>query len=304
MDEQLDGQIRAAAFSFLANLQQVHGDEIPRAELLQGFEFGGTRVPLVGPQGIFKPAVLSEVALSITTSPIIEGRDRPYDDVMHEGGRISYRYRGTDPNHHENVGLRKAMAEQIPLVYFHGVARGYYAAAFPAYIVKDDPAALTFTVAVDEFVLDTSQAPFVEDPTARRAYATREVLQRLHQQGFRQRVIRAYREACAVCRLRQRDLLDAAHILPDRDPRSEPVVSSGISLCRLHHAAFDSDIVGIHPDYRIEIRRDVLDEVDGPMLVHGLQGFHEAPLIVPRQSEQRPNKDFLAERYERFSKAS
>ncbi len=304
MDEQLDGQIRAAAFSFLDNLRQVHGDEIPRALLAQGFEFDGKRVPLVGPQGIFKPAVMSDVALSITTSPIVEGKDRPYDDVMHEGGRISYRYRGTDPQHHENVGLRRAMRDQIPLVYLHGVAPGYYAAAFPAYIVGDDPASLTFTVAVDEFVLDTSQAPFVEDPTARRAYATREVLQRLHQQGFRQRVIRAYRESCAVCRLKQRDLLDAAHILADRDPRSEPVVSSGISLCRLHHAAFDSDIVGIHPDYRIEIRRDVLGEVDGPMLIHGLQGFHEAPLIVPRQTEHQPNKDFLAERYERFSHAS
>ncbi|MEX0874573.1 MAG: HNH endonuclease [Actinomycetota bacterium] len=304
MDDAFDAQVRTAAFSFLGNLQQVHGDEIPRIELAKGFEFRGQRVPLVGPQGIFKPAVLAEIPISITTAPVVEGRDRPYDDVMHEGGLISYRYRGTDPQHHENVGLRKAMAGQIPLAYFHGVARSYYAAAFPAYIVKDEPTTLTFTVAVDEFLLDASEEPFVEDPTARRAYATRHVLQRLHQQAFRQRVISAYRESCAICRLRQRDLLDAAHILPDRDPRSEPIVSSGLSLCRLHHAAFDSNIVGIHPDYRVEIRRDVLEDVDGPMLIHGLQGFHGGPLSVPKQTELQPNRDFLAERYERFSQAS
>jgi len=163
---------------------------------------------------------------------------------------------------------------------------------------------LTFTVAVDEYLLDTSEHPFVEDPSVRRAYVTRLVVQRLHQQGFRQRVIRAYREMCAVCRLRQSGLLDAAHILPDRDPRSEPVVSSGLALCRLHHAAFDNDIVGIHPDYRVEIRKDVLDEIDGPMLVHGLQGFHGGALIVPKAAENRPNRDFLAERYERFQTAS
>jgi putative restriction endonuclease len=303
MDD-LDGQVRVAAFSFLGNLQQVHGDEIPRTELAKGFEFQGNRVRLVGPQGIFKPAILYELPLSITTVPVVEGRDRPYNDVFHEGGLISYRYRGTDPNHHENVGLRKAMAAKAPLVYLHGVAPGFYAAAFPAYIVGDDPASLTFTVAVDEFLLDTSEHPFVEDPTARRAYTTRLVLQRVHQQGFRQRVIRAYRQMCAICRLRQRDLLDAAHILPDRDPRSEPIVSSGLALCRLHHAAFDSDIVGIHPDYRVEIRRDVLAEVDGPMLVHGLQGFHGGALLVPAAPEKRPNRDFLAERYDRFRAAS
>src|SRR5204862_6783347 len=97
---------------------------------------------LVGPQGIFKPAILAEIPLTITTAPVVEGRDRSYDDVLHEGGLISYRYRGIDAKHHENVGLRKAMSAQIPLVYLHGVARGFYAAAFPAYIVDDDPTSL------------------------------------------------------------------------------------------------------------------------------------------------------------------
>ena len=58
-----------------------------------------------------------------------------------------------------------------------------------------------------------------------------------------------------VCRLRHWELLDAAHILPDKHPLGEPVVPNGLALCKLHHAAFDADILGVRPDLRIE-RRD------------------------------------------------
>ena len=70
-------------------------------------------------------------------------------------------------------------------------------------------------------------------------YITTLVQRRLHQQAFRERVLLAYREACSICRLRHRELLDAAHILPDRHPLGEPLVSNGLALCTLHHAAFD-----------------------------------------------------------------
>ncbi len=304
MYNDLDGRVRVAAFSFLNDLRQVHEDNVPRAKLQEGFEFEGRRVPFVGPQGIFKPAILPELPLSITTVPVVEGRDRPYEDEWTEDKLIRYRYRGTDPHHYQNTGLRTAMQRRVPLVYFFGTVPGYYAATFPSYIVRDDPGTLTFTVAVDDYLLDASEEPFVEDPAPRRAYVTRLVQQRLHQVGVRQRVIRAYQQKCAICRLRQMELLDAAHILPDTDPRSEPIVPNGLALCRLHHAAFDRDVLGVRPDYRVEIRRDVLDERDGPMLVHGLQGFQGATLLVPRAERLQPNRDFLAERFEQFQTAS
>lgn len=303
MAEDLDGQVRLAAFSFLDDLRQVHGEALPWSALLEGFEFRGRRVPLVGPRGIFKPAVLPEMPLSLITKPVVEGQDRPYDDEWTPEGFIQYRYRGTDPSQPDNVRLRKAMREQVPLVYLAGIVPGWYVPAFPAYVVRDDPGALTFTVAVDEFLLDPGEDPFVEDPTPRRAYVTRLVRQRLHQVAFRKRVLRAYRERCAVCRLRHQELLDAAHILPDTDPRAEPIVSNGLALCRLHHAAFDRNVMGIRPDLEIEIRRDVLEETDGPMLIHGLQGFQGAKLIVPGRAELKPNREFLEERYERFRDA-
>jgi putative restriction endonuclease len=130
------------------------------------------------------------------------------------------------------------------------------------------------------------------------------VIARLHQQSFRARVLVAYRDRCAVCRLRHRELLDAAHILPDGHPEGRPVVPNGLSLCTLHHAAFDRYVLGVTPDLGIEIRGDVLEEEDGPMLQHGLQGFHGAKLIIPTASHLQPNRIFLATRYELFRKAS
>ena len=127
---------------------------------------------------------------------------------------------------------------------------------------------------------------------------------RLHQSLFRVRVLDAYQETCAVCRLRHWELLDAAHILPDKHPLGEPVVPNGLALCKLHHAAFDCHIIGVNPDYRVEIRLDVLEEVDGPMLEHGLQGFHAKPLLLPRRDAHRPDRTLLEQRYALFRRAS
>jgi putative restriction endonuclease len=120
--EAVDAAVRTRAFAMLADLKQIHGDSpIPRAALEKGFEFDGVRVPFLGPQGIFKPAILPDVPLSITTVPPVPNRPRPYDDNFGETGVLSYRYRGTDPQHRDNAGLRLAMERQTPLIYFHGI---------------------------------------------------------------------------------------------------------------------------------------------------------------------------------------
>ena len=302
----LDSRIRLAAFSFLDQLVSARGSEVlPRAVLAAGFEFEGHRVRLIGPQGIFKPAALPEMPLSITTVPVVAGQDRPYDDMLGPDGLLRYRYRGLDINHPDNSGLRQAMVSGAPLIYFHGVVPGLYLASWPVFIVGDDPARLTFTVSIDDRRLARLDAPPANDPDrdARRRYVTREVQQRLHQEAFSHRVIAAYHEHCAVCRLRRREFLDAAHILPDGHPLGEPVVPNGLALCKLHHAAFDAHLLGVTPDCTIELRSDLLAEHDGPMLVHGLQGFHQAHLLVPRAPHLRPRREFLEERYALFRKA-
>lgn len=305
MSADLDLRVRLAAFDFLERQVETHGDVIDREVLAQGFEFDGQRVPLIGPQGIFKPAILPAMPLTMTTVPIVEGRDRPYEDRIGDGGLIEYRYRGTDPQHRDNMGLRLALQQQTPLIYLYGLVPGRYMPVWPVYVVRDDPAALAFTVAVDD-----RRMPFlgsrVEDSVeveARRQYVTRSTRQRLHQQSFRARVLAAYQACCAICRLRHEELLEAAHILPDGHPRGEPIVANGLALCKLHHAAFDTHLLGVDPDLTVVIRPDILREPDGPMLVHALQGFHGSRIRVPQRISLRPRREFLAERFALFQRA-
>jgi putative restriction endonuclease len=198
------------------------------------------------------------------------------------------------------------MQRQVPLIYCHGVLTGRYVVEWPVFIVGDSPGELTFTVNMDEhrFALLGEVDANDSETDGRRRYITRQVQQRLHQEGFRQRVMAAYLAHCAVCRLRHEELLEAAHILPDGHPKGHPVIPNGLSLCKLHHAAFDANILGIRPDYEIEIRLDVLKEIDGPMLKHGLQEFHRGRLWTPHRPLHKPKPEFLEERYAMFRDAS
>jgi len=302
----IDRRVRLEAFNWLSEQVRIHGDVLPRSVLAQGFEFENQRVPLVAPQGIFKPKLLPQIPLSITTTP--EG---PYDDSFGPDQLLLYRYRGTDPQHRDNAGLRMAMFRKVPLVYFHGVVPGKYLAVWPVFIVGDEPANLTFKVAVDDISIigsdweNETESPLISDTgaDARRAYITSSVRNRLHQRGFRERVLRAYRKQCAFCRLRHLELLEAAHIIPDGEPEGEPIVKNGISLCKFHHAAFDKFLLGVRPDYVIEVREDILKEKDGPMLLHGLQGLHHQKIILPRPKDLQPNSDLLERRYQKFRAA-
>ena len=264
----------------------------------------GRRIPLMGAQGIWKPAAC-ELPLSITT--VANG---PYADTFDiRSGTLNYAYRGSDPQHRDNRGLRRAMIEKVPLVYFHAVERGRYASAYPTFVVSDEPASLMFTMQVDDVgaaLAEQANEYEVADESvvSRRAYVTRTVRQRLHQVAFRERVIRAYQQRCALCNLRHEELLDAAHITPDSDAEGEPVVSNGVALCKLHHAAFDRFFFAIRPDYVIEVRPSILTESDGPMLVVGLQQIHDRRIFLPRRPVDLPDQDRLARRYTEFQRAS
>ena len=290
-----DQQIRVATFEWLTRAVERHGDILTRTLLSRGFDFQGERIPMVAPQGIFKPRSC-EIPLTITTTA-----NSPYDDSFDVNGLLAYRYRGTDPDHRDNRGLRRAMLDGVPLAYFHGVVPGKYLAVWPVYIVGDDPGNLTFTVAADDHVaIGTTVNRTAPDPTPRREYITRSVRQRLHQRGFQERVMRAYREHCTICRLKHRELLDAAHIIPDSEPDGDPVVTNGLALCKIHHAAYDRGVLGITPDFRVSIREDVLIEVDGPMLKHGLVEMHDVKLLLPRSRSDWPDRERLERRFASF----
>ncbi len=294
----MDSELRIAAFHWLKEQVSIHGDVLPREALEKGFVFKDIRTPLISPQGIFKPKSM-DIPLTITTAP-----KGPYDDSFNKEGFLLYKYRGSDPNHRDNVGLREACKQNKPLIYFHGVVPGKYLAVWPVFVIADDPKNLTFTVAVDELAsLDRKPDTVQENSYARRAYITSAVKIRLHQRCFRERVLDAYRSQCALCRLKHLELLDAAHIIPDTEPNSAPTVPNGIALCKLHHAAFDSFFIGINPDFIIELREDILEEEDGPMLQHGSKDLHKTKIILPTSKSLWPDKNFLEWRYLKFKKA-
>jgi putative restriction endonuclease len=126
------------------------------------------------------------------------------------------------------------------------------------------------------------------------------VRQRVHQPAFRAQVLYAYQERCAVCRLPFSKLLDAAHIKADADGGA-PHVSNGLALCKIHHGAFDANILGIDTNYKVTIKGEVLETFDGPTLQHSLKEMHGArPAQLPARVAERPNRDLLDERFQQF----
>jgi putative restriction endonuclease len=289
------------AFSYVDRLSE-HGERpMTWAELTQ-FTFDGVRVPLVSQQGIFKPAVL-DLPISIRTTFRGPGEPRPYEDEVDENGYLMYRYRGVDPNHHENQWLRRIRDEAVSLLYFVGVAKGLYQ-AHGAAIIEDHPESLTFGVQL--FPIDAAAIGSVSamalDAGARRHYMAL-VTRRAGQAVFRESVLNAYSSRCTLCRLGHRELLDAAHIIPDSEG-GPSVIPNGMSMCKIHHAAYDAEIIGVRPDHVAEVRADVLAEIDGPMLRHGLQELHGVTIHLPRSPVNRPQREALEKRYERFRAVS
>lgn len=291
-------------------LLRRRGDGLVRAaDLDEGFQFGGERIALWNSRrGIWRPRQLQHpgAALTIITAPRVVGRKPAYDDEVaaEERAWFGYKYEGTDPNEWTNVAVRKAGELHRPLIYLYGVTKGTYEPLSPAYVTGDDPSSLTFSIEVD--------TPFAAaEPTegafgafaARREYQTVAVKRRLHQHRFREMVLGAYQRRCSMCHLGHVQLLDAAHIIADHDDRGLPEVPNGLALCKIHHTAYDTNILGISPDLLIHVREDILREIDGPMLEHGLKGMGGKRIVVPRAADLQPKAEYLAERFESFRAA-
>jgi putative restriction endonuclease len=302
MNEQ---EIRRKLFDWLHEQDLLNGGVFPRKQLESGFTINGKIITLIGPSGIWIPAGFL-TPISITTT--ISG---PYEDGLTEDGVLNYKYRGFDLNHRDNIGLKEAMRQRIPLVYFRSIKPGRYVAVWPVFVIEDVPSAFCFRVAIDAVYTITGE---INEPTfsvesnheARlgvRKYITVVTKKRLHQIIFREFVLDAYDRKCTLCNLQHIELLDAAHIIADSELKGEPIVPNGLALCKIHHAAYDSDLIGISPDYLVKIRGDVLEEIDGPMLKYGLQAMEGNKIRIPKNKSDYPDRDRLDIRYKRFLSA-
>jgi len=201
-----DFEVRIEAFNWVGEQINKYGEVLSRKILQTGFIYKSERVPLVAPNGIFTPRIM-ELPLTITS--ISNGQ---YDD-REESGFILYKYRGHDPYHRDNNGLRKVMEDNVPLIYIRAILPNKYLLEWPAFIVGDMIDDLTFKVSFDKMhYYSRDSFSISESSNPRREYITSTVQRRLHQRSFRERVLHAYKTQCSFCRLKHKELLDAAHI--------------------------------------------------------------------------------------------
>ena len=119
-------------------------------------------------------------------------------------------------------------------------------------------------------------------------------LQRPRDAAFRQAVLKAYCERCAVCEFSVRlegtvVAVEAAHIRW-HNHAGPAVVRNGLALCSLHHRLFDRGAFGL--DEGLVIRMSARTE--GPGWRESLGRFDGARLpVVPTMNEERPAPEFL-----------
>jgi putative restriction endonuclease len=296
-----DEGLRSSCFASLDVLSAQYGEDIPyRTGLDQGFPFRGQRVPFLSRfKGIHRAAAQEgQAALSINTSSA-----SPYDDEEVLDGFL-YAYRSGSIDQPDNRALRAAHTLAVPLVYFVATRPGWYKPLYPCYVFSDDSVARRVLVAPGHMVgpLDERDPAPLEDPLERR-YGVREARVRLHQARFRGRVLVAYSSKCTICRLKEGRLLDAAHIVGDLEQTGEPLIENGLSLCSIHHRAFDQNLVGIAPDYRVHVSPRLLEDEDGPML-DVLKTAHQQSIELPSRRAWRPDPERLTVRFERFAAVS
>jgi putative restriction endonuclease len=302
-----DTAIRLAAFEKVQSLVTRNG-VISTPDFKAGFEFEGHRVPLINPQrGIFKPRQM-RFLLSIRTVFPRAGAKIWYDDqrevhrqIFESDEAVDYAFMGQDPEAADNVWLREAYENQIPIIYFLGIAPGRYQAMIPTFISGWDASALRARIVFGVPDQDELTAP---QTMPERRYALRAVKQRLHQASFREAVITAYDGRCAISGLPEQRLLDAAHIISDKHEKlGQPIVPNGLPLSKIHHAAFDAHLIGIDPDFGLHVSERLLGQRDGPML-EGLKQLNGGQLHAPLRERDAPDRDRLAMRFEKFKAAA
>ncbi|OBH59670.1 restriction endonuclease [Mycobacterium mantenii] len=294
MDSEVELHLRRLIFDKLSELVAENG-VVSRSQL-ESFQVGDETHRLIDQsRGIRNPRNML-ATLSVVSSP-----DGPYSDTQVGNGLLAYDYRkgSTDG---DNRKLRRAAALGLPIILLRKIQASVYVPVFPAYVIKDDATNRQFLIAFDESF--QSVADPLDLKPIEREYAERTIRQRLHQPEFRGRIMLAYEQQCTVCKLRHGKLLDAAHIVGDDKSHGLPLVENGLSLCKIHHAAYDTNLLGISPDYTVQINSGLMEEVDGPMLLHGLQEMHQRRIALPKRRVDRPSKDRLAERFDEFLAAS
>ncbi|CAN5138793.1 HNH endonuclease [soil metagenome] len=285
-------RLRLAAFAELELLSEARG--FATYSELTNFELEGQKFPLIDQsRGIKNRADFDE------TIAIVSSTNGPYGDHIGDDGLFRYAPRTGNSATGDNRKLQAAMLARKPIIFFEKTEPTIYVPVVPAFVVGQEDE--FFVISLGDHAWRSPETLAKQSEIDRR-YVLQEVKRRVHQPVFRARVIVAYQAKCAICQLAHPELLDAAHIVADSQEGGIAHVTNGLALCKLHHAAYDNDFLGISPDYFVKINADLLAEVDGPMLKHGIQEMDGIRLTLPKRKADWPAPDALDSRFTAFHK--
>ncbi len=299
-----DLEMRLAAARTLARLSHIYRDAVPWKEIIKGFSYLGDRILLANRAwGIFKPRQMDRVLSIKTTLPRV-GRGARYSDQMtEEGGENGmwiYDMRDRDPAHAQNQWLKTAWSEGLPLIYLRGLAPAVYLPQFPVYVTDWDASEGRVRVALGLECAtrqDLVQAELLSSALPR--YTYRRMQDRVLMARFRVEVLEAYQNTCAFSGMAQPQLVDAVPIVQGQSGHILNV-TEGLCLSRLHHAAFDANLLGIDPDGRIHVSKQLDSHGARDTFAQNLISLAGSRIEVPRAPEFQPNRDLLAARFEQF----
>ena len=304
-----DWAIRAKAFEVLEHLGLEFNGRIPWDRINAGFEFQGENIKFASRAlGIFKSRQMS-AALSVKTVVPKAGRNIWYQDQEKvfdfDSGLLPYDLAKGSLESGANAQLRLAHERKAPIIYFRGVESAVYDAVCPIWIERFDSVQRRVLLAAPDVVhsnLSSVNALASSQTEVREAsWAISQGKRRNHQAWFSSVVKSAYGYRCAFSGLPLRNLLVGAHIIPDAEA-GPMAVTNGICMSTLHHSAYDSFLIGVDPDYRVHVARNVLEERDGPIL-ESLKGLDRQKLLhLPVNEAERPSQTYLEQRFKQFEK--
>lgn len=108
---------------------------------------------------------------------------------------------------------------------------------------------------------------------------------------FKSIVYEAYDYRCAMCGI-QLELIQAAHIVPHSHEKGTDEIGNGISLCALHHNAYDRSLIYFDSEFNIKINDSKIDYLQKVGLDSGFRKFQALSfdkIQLPNNHTLRPN---------------
>ncbi|WP_394253536.1 HNH endonuclease [Arthrobacter pityocampae] len=233
-----------------------------------------------------------DIPVSLTLSPSAPASGIGLARAVDDAGMLRYPHKKQGRTARADQGLLSALEARVPLVVLAPMDDSTYQAVFPVYVHRYLHRDRVFELDVSGAYLSLRAGIA---PEYERRWTIGTTRQRLHQPVFRRDVLQAYNSQCAVCGLGIAGLLDAAHIVPDRDEYGIASVINGLALCKNHHAAFDAGLFAVAEDLTIHISDSIMNSGPDEAVDRLLKNYDGRKLtVIPDIEAWRPDPDLLA----------